>query len=705
MQQHTTTMKSYSKAILFIILCFLAMAAPPVSAQSEVESPTLSLNRGKLWQSVFFGKVGPNFSNWGRRGISLDWPGFDESWINQDIGGPASHMVSGGFWVGARKEKHPDSILAVEDWSMYASTVSSDAGAKYIMKRHKHAFGKGGNFWLKTDPRSGEDVLESVWEYNMNYTNIDDRENVMPLRVTRRVHQWSGSQADENYILYEYTFKNISPEIHAADTSRKVADTLYDFYAMLCYGLQVNSRSWRVQFPQLTDGARNTYYDYDPSRNMIIAKADDYLGTTVKETNFSANQGPLDETGSPTGEWIAPGYVGLRLIYASKDTAGRETRVNKFGWSAASNSIDLSGPFTGIGTLRDKYAVIQNPQKAASFAGYLDSAFNKYVQNNRMWSLMSFGPFRILPNDSIVIVIAEIVNGIDFTKAVDKKTTLSEIGQTGIAMLNLSADKAKFTYDQKRKGNGFNHPDPPPAPDFQVDYYRSSGGLAANVITWGDEYDDAVDPDDGVKDLAGYYVYRSGYLPIGPWFRIDTVLKKDANNYNPATRKYTALDSTATIGTAYYYSITAFDTGRTTWNIDPTVNIPETRSRRVPALESSVFANRQTVPFVTTFAPAKTVEEVIVVPNPFVLGDKYSALGSAGTQDNIQFVKIPNPCTIRIYTIRGDLVKTINVPEGAGAIASWDQVTDYGQFVESGVYIFHLDSPQGKKIGKFAIVR
>ncbi len=68
-------------------------------------------------------------------------------------------------------------------------------------------------------------------------------------------------------------------------------------------------------------------------------------------------------------------------------------------------------------------------------------------------------------------------------------------------------------------------------------------------------------------------------------------------------------------------------------------------------------------------------------------------------------MNIPNPCIIRIYTIRGDLVKTIYVNEGDGAIVSWDQVTDYGQFVESGIYIYHAESKGSTKIGKFAIVR
>jgi hypothetical protein len=106
--------------------------------------------------------------------------------------------------------------------------------------------------------------------------------------------------------------------------------------------------------------------------------------------------------------------------------------------------------------------------------------------------------------------------------------------------------------------------------------------------------------------------------------------------------------------------------------------------------------------FTATVAPVDNLDDVLVVPNPFVIGEGFSL---PGEEDNIQFVNIPNPCTIRIYTVRGDLVRKIEVAEGTGAIAEWDQVTDFGQFVVSGIYIYHIESEFGTKIGKLAIVR
>lgn len=665
---------------------------------SQIENPTLSFNRGALWQSVFFGKIGPTWSNWGKKGIGLDWPGFDETWINANIGGAPSHMATGGFWVGAKKS--PDSVLAVEDWSIYAGTISSDAGAKYKITKHTQRYKSGDNYWLKSNNKEGEEVIETSWEYNMNYTNTDDREHQLPVRVTRVAHNWSGSKKDENYILYEYTIKNISKEIKAIDPTRKGVDTLYDFYMMLSYALHVNSRSWNVLFPQNTPGARNTWFFWDNTRKMVWGRSVDYpLTIANEEFGWVASQGPA-------GEWLAPGFVGVRLLYSSPDNSKQATKVNQYGWSAGLSSIDQSGPFNGVpGTNEAKYGVLKDIRTASNFVS--SPADTTYMKKSRMWSLMSLGPWTILPGDSIVIAVAEIVNGIDYKDALNKNMTSSVINSRGQSLFNQSADRAKLTYDQYRNstsglltGKGLNHPDPPAAPKFTVDYYKGERKLAANVLSWGTESESAPDPDDGSFDLHHYVVYRSVYLPIGPWDTVAVITKGDPQFYSTSDKKYTFIDSSAVTGSSYYYSITASDNGKPNWAVDLTAVFPDTKSNVVSPMESSISSNRMTRPFTKTFAAAQTLNDVIVAPNPF----RFRDYNENPSENEIQFVFLPNPCTIRIYTVRGDLVKTLKVGENEGGIKIWDRTTDFGQYVRSGIYIYHIDSPKGTKIGKLAIV-
>jgi hypothetical protein len=664
---------------------------------AQVESPVLIMNRGMLWQSVFNGKIGANFNNWARRGIGLDWPGFDETIIAENIGGAPSHLATGGFWVGAKKTR--DTILNVEDWSINASTIAAEGGAKYRITKHRHKYRNGANYGLQSNPREGEEVIETQWEYNLNYTNLDDRERQLPLRVTREMHQWSGSRRDENYIIYEYRFRNISPELRAA--GRTVPDTLFGFYVLLNYALHVNSRAWSILFPALPPGARNTFFFYDPSRRMVWGRSGDYRDTPSDESfMFASQQGPL-VNGVAGGEWLAPGIVGVRLLYATPDSTGQPTRVNKFGWSAASSSIDLSGPFTGIpGTNEAKYAVLANPALASNFVA--NSADTVFMRRARLWSMMSLGPWTIPPGDSVVVAVAEIVDGADYRYAVIPSTPQSRFSGTapgqGANIFFATADKAKFTYDQHLAGYGLNHPDPPSAPRFSVDFFRGAQRQVANVIQWGNESEAVPDPDDGIRDLAGYRVYRSTYLPIGPWDTVATVAKGDPQYYNGATGKYTFVDSTVTVSTLYYYALTAFDTGRSSWSVNPSAIHPDSRSTRVLPCESSIFANRvpssgDPSPFRATLEASANAKDVLMVPNPSTLSQ------------GVQFVNLPNPCTIRIYSIRGDLLATIPVPERYGGLYSWNPITDYGGFIESGIYLFHVESPQGTRIGKFAFVR
>ena len=657
---------------------------------AQVQSSALMvLNRGKLWQTYAYGKSGPPFGDWAKKGVGLDWPGFDPSLINDNLGGSASHLVSGGMYVGAKWST--DSVITVDDWAMYAGSIADGANSKYVVTTNKEIYPNGANFWVQADAHAGEQVLKTVWEYNKNYTdnNAEVYKRMLPIRVTRTIHQWSGSKTDENYTIVEYVIKNISAEVRvAAPAGRFVADTLFDFYSMLSYGIHCNSREWTVLFPSLTPGARNTQFAYDAARRTILGRAVDdptTAGGVNEEMGLAASMGPI-VNGTPTGEYLAPAIAGFSLLYASKNKSGGTSSVVQYGWSAADNTRD-TGPFTNIPSLPEPmYAVLKDIRNTYHFVA--NSSDTLFMKRSRMWSLMSLGPWNILPGDSIRVVLAEAVDGIDYSRAIDpKNNTASVVAQDSRKLFNATVTRAQFTFD-----NLYSHPNPPAAPRFSVDYNRGSRKVA-NVIGWTDEAENIPDAYDGSKNLAGYIVYRSGYLPIGAWTVVDTVRKSDARYY--AAGRYTYIDSAISIGKGCYYALTAFNTTRATWTGVQTLT-------NVAPMETSIFANRTATPFVATLPPTQTVNEVLVVPNPFVIGTGFAQPGSG---DKIQFVNIPNPCTIRIYTVRGDLVKTITVGSDVGSIVSWDQVTDFGQFVKSGIYVYHLESSVGTKTGKLAIVR
>lgn len=85
-------------------------------------------------------------------------------------------------------------------------------------------------------------------------------------------------------------------------------------------------------------------------------------------------------------------------------------------------------------------------------------------------------------------------------------------------------------------------------------------------------------------------------------------------------------------------------------------------------------------------------------PNPFI--------PSKGHRE-IVFTRLTAKVTIRIYTIAGELVKSIFKDSGASDEVSWLPVhNDSGQPVASGVYLFHVESTDGKtKIGKLMVIK
>jgi hypothetical protein len=104
------------------------------------------------------------------------------------------------------------------------------------------------------------------------------------------------------------------------------------------------------------------------------------------------------------------------------------------------------------------------------------------------------------------------------------------------------------------------------------------------------------------------------------------------------------------------------------------------------------------------------LQRISVVPNPYVSAAAWEPKTIYGTgrgERKIDFIHLPNQCTIRIYSLRGALVKTLHQNSTAtnGAL-SWNLVSDDGMDVAYGLYVFHVNAPDiGTYIGKFALIK
>ncbi len=151
--------------------------------------------------------------DWARKTYGLDWPGYRTDQIKQDIGGSYSYLVAGGFALTALTDS--GTVWGWDNFATHATTVGLE-GAEYRFLISKDQSGKsmhykkwkyGENYWLMTDPYEAEEVIITQWEINGEWYQPWDNQ-VVPVKIKRVVRQWSGSMADENYIITEYTLKN-----------------------------------------------------------------------------------------------------------------------------------------------------------------------------------------------------------------------------------------------------------------------------------------------------------------------------------------------------------------------------------------------------------------------------------------------------------------------------------------------------------------
>lgn len=168
---------------------------------------------------------------------------------------------------------------------------------------------------------------------------------------------------------------------------------------------------------------------------------------------------------------------------------------------------------------------------------------------------------------------------------------------------------------------------------------------------------------------------------------------------------------------------TSFADVRVSWSMtlikDTTIAESEQREPQIGDVYKIVtrkpFRNNEIFQFTASgqkFEKEKAVNEldkISVVPNPYVGAASWEpATNTVGRGERrIYFVNLPNQCTIRIYTISGKHVDTI---EHSSSISdgqvSWDLVSKDGMDIAFGVYVFHVDAPGiGEKIGRFAVIK
>ncbi|MBI4396206.1 MAG: metallophosphoesterase [Elusimicrobia bacterium] len=133
--------------------------------------------------------------------------------------------------------------------------------------------------------------------------------------------------------------------------------------------------------------------------------------------------------------------------------------------------------------------------------------------------------------------------------------------------------------------------------------------------------------------------------------------------------------------------LAAYDPYQNKWTAQPSSVMPE--ENRVDAVINhfSTFQMMRVLPLESAGGPR-------AFPNPCRMSKGCGFVTFAG---------LPDDARIRLFTPAGERV--LDIPPGAPGVAVWDGKNESGQPVASGVYLALVESPQGRKLLKVAVLR
>ena len=129
------------------------------------------------------------------------------------------------------------------------------------------------------------------------------------------------------------------------------------------------------------------------------------------------------------------------------------------------------------------------------------------------------------------------------------------------------------------------------------------------------------------------------------------------------------------------------------------------------------FSQRDTLyfttnqPFIDNALISSELNDIRVVPNPYIAATKFESslppgVTSGRGERKIEFQNLPNDALIKIFTSRGQHIKTLyhdgNIHSGT---VSWNLKTKENLDVAYGVYFYIVESGSGSKKGKIAIIK
>lgn len=529
---------------------------------------------------------------------------------------------------------------------------------------------------------------------------------IIPLEVSRKRMVWSLPRYDD-FVIQREVFTNVG------------STTVTDWYYNVAFGINISlGIPYGVSF--------DDEYMWDPTFRNFRTEQGNFV--FYDDTSMPPNQDPVSYDISPgdqTGDRGDPGNITIqnsidRRLYSPQLFTDNIVHLtpNKHGETTVYQGIfhrvlneNPGAPDAEFWqpTNRDpNYIFTRMTTQQARMSWEQASADGSTIDGNIYERSPTFnwaiGPYDIAPGDSVELIRVVALGEMD--RNVSEKGGLAATQnylQQGLANLKANWEAALDIVDgYMRTGNwneGISGFPPPTVGDtplagnsdvLEVDLFvDTEAGTQGFEITWTAVPSNYTDPETGANDFAGYKIYQSESRIEGPWIEVADIPRAEAESYT-AGGKVTYQLATKS-GIPYRYWVTSYDS--------------DGNESGFTAYTFHALAAKP--------APSNDQTNVLVVPNPF---RQVSGLSDPSEEKRISFLNIPGHCTISIFNVAGELIRSIEHNDGFGE-EPWGSsregdylLTRFLQNVQPGVYIYHIESHvpghQGESsTGKFIIIK
>ena len=493
---------------------------------------------------------------------------------------------------------------------------------------------------------------------NWRYYNNNELDMLLDMRVHQTIYTWAVQGADKFHIL-KFEIENTS--------NQPYTEMYFNYYSDLDIGGIDNAAAeWADDCVNL-DKDRELVYFYDSDNySNDWGEPDPFLsGVTFLKTP--------NDSGITDFHWI--------------DVTIDEVVVNNAIWDSVSYYLMRSDTMWfhnrhrthGDFPVSDYFHLGDNPIKGTHYDDPETSRITDAGGNligGPMVAYISNGPFDVPPGERAEIWVAVMV------------------GDTEQDLLDVTDKIWEYWEDSLRIPVL-------PTPELNAEVGDNQVELIWSNILDIDYENPALNPP--ANDLEGYILYRTTDQTLRQWTTLDTIpmtFKGDSLFIEDAYRFRD--ESGVYNGFNYFYNLTAYRYSA--------AGVFEESSRLSDI--NNINNQPNAISVVPKTGAAQTdadMENIRVVPNPFVISAPWdeARVGNSIFGEpvrNIAFTHLPSPCTIRIFTVDGDLVKTLEHTNPSGR-EEWNLLSAEQRPVVSGIYFYHVESSLGEKVGRFAIIR